>query len=472
MAFAGWAGEDPAVYGHEGEFKVYNWSQLEGSTPGSYNMGTIEAWVAYQARHGKQAAFGISAYNGRSAGGIAVPLYLENNPAAVVDVGGGWLIPKYWSPAYLQAYDLLVQKIAFTFRGDPRIEFIAIGSGMYGETFACDVVDRDAMTAAGLNSDVWVDAVQDMTYSWWRWFKGQELDLQTTLFQQVAPVTYSARERREISQYSAERGIGLSVNGLYPQQGGAVVSGGSLIGSGMYDGMLAYWEDVPIAWETYDYMLCDPKELYWGMISGLDKHPDYMRLARDLFVEGDTSRTENLEMFDWVSQYLGVTVENTPSVWVAMREPQHPWRTCWDSNALKDNLEYGNFSFWLDQHDGIEGGMTVPETNAEFNRQGEAVEWIRNSSNPNPYNPDLPAPDPNKPVEQYTQEDWVLSRSGWVIRRTDQETGNPYMWLKVDDGYIQGGWNSVAISVTYADIFTEVRGHRRSAEGGNASRQQ
>ncbi len=467
MAFVDWLGEDPAIYGHEGEFVVFNWNRLEYGR-GDYNMGTIEAWVARKARQGKRASFSISAYNGRSSGGIAVPDYLKNNPDAVVDVGGGWLIPKYWSPDYLQAYEGLVQKIALTFRGDPRIEFIALGTGMYGEAWACDPgADSSALAAAGLNSDVWIDAVQDMTDGWYRWFRGTEPELQSTLFQQVAPVTYSARERREISQYSAERGIGLSVNGLYPQQGGAVVSGGSLIGSGMYDGIFTWWQEVPIAWETYHYMLCDPKELYWGMISGLDKHPYYMRLARDLFIDEDgDARTEYLPVFDWVSQYVGVTVENTPSVWVAMREPQHPWRTCWDSNALKDNLEYGNFSFWLDQDDGIEGGMTVPETNAEFNRQGEAVEWIRNPSNPNPYNPDLPAPDPAKPLWQYTHDDWVLSRSGWVIRRTDQETGNPYMWLKVDDGYINGEWNSVAISVTYADIFTDTWSLEYEAVGG------
>ncbi|HUW14439.1 MAG TPA: hypothetical protein VM537_32245, partial [Anaerolineae bacterium] len=122
MAFPGWDGEDPALYGHEGELRFYNWSDLEGAQ-GDYNMATIRNWVERKHQQGKKAAFGISAYNGRADGGIAIPAYLRNDPDAVVDVGGGWLIPKYWSDTYLRAYGALVYKIASSFRGDPRIEF-------------------------------------------------------------------------------------------------------------------------------------------------------------------------------------------------------------------------------------------------------------------------------------------------------------------------------------------------------------
>jgi hypothetical protein len=470
MAFPGWDGEDPALYGHEGELRFYNWSDLEGAQ-GDYNMATIRNWVERKHQQGKKAAFGISAYNGRADGGIAIPAYLRNDPDAVVDVGGGWLIPKYWSDTYLRAYGALVYKIASSFRGDPRIEFIAIGSGMYGEAWACDGSDNAAMNAAGLNSDVWIDAVQTMTDSWVRWFNPDGNGLQTTIFQQVAPFTYSPRERREISEYSAQRGIGLSVNGLYPQQGGAVVGSGSLIGSGMYDAILTWWEQVPISWETYHYMLCDPKEFYWGMISGLDKHADYMRFQKDLFFdEGGVNRedrTEYLAIMDRFSPFLGASAEDTPSAWVAMREPQHPWRTCWSSKALDGWLEFGNFAFFLDQDDSIAGGKTVLETNAPTNRQGEPIEWIRSPLDPDePYNPDLPAPDPGKLMSQYTSDDWVLSRSGWVIRRTDGATGNPYMWLKVDDGYINGEWNSISVAVTYADIFSDTWSLEYEAIGG------
>jgi hypothetical protein len=463
MAFVDWVGEDPSIYGHDGEFIFFNWNDLEYA-PGAYNMGKIEAWVDYKARKGKRAAFSISAYNGRLAGGIALPDHMLNDPNMVVTLSGGWKIPRYWSWQYLQAYENLVQKIALAFRGDERIEFIAIGSGMYGEAWACDPEDAGAMAAAGLSSNLWISTVKDMTDDWLAYFNPDGEGLRTTLMQQVAPYTFHPRERRDISLYSAQHGIGLSVNGLYPQQGGAVIRSGSCLGCGMYDSIMTWWEQVPIAWETYEYMLCDPKEVYWGLISGLDKHPDYLRLSRDLFIDGNGPMTENMEIFQKMAPYLGVTVENTPGVWVAMREPRYPYRTCWRSNALSKDLEWGNFSFWLYQDDTIPGGKTVTEANVGWNRFDEPLEWV--GSNTSPYNPDLPAPYRWKPTWQYTEEDWVLSRSGWVIRRTDQDTGNPYMWLKVDDGYINGEWNTVAVSVTYADIFADTWSLEYEAVGG------
>ncbi|MBC8265294.1 MAG: hypothetical protein H8E47_14375, partial [Anaerolineales bacterium] len=432
MAFTDWFPEDPARYSHQGEFVVFNWDYLQADD-GELVASRIRGFLERRAAQGLKAAFGISAYAGRGGGGIKLPKYLRDNPEAVVDVGDGWLIPRYWSPVYLEAYNRLVSQIAVRFRGDPRLEFIAIGTGRYGETQACDDQDDAAMMAAGLNSDVWIDAVEQMTDSWLHWFDPDGNGLQTGLSQQVAGYTFNARERREISWYSAQRGIGLSINGLYPQQAGAVMSGGSCPSCGMYDGILAFWEMVPIAFETYHYMLCDTQEVYWGMISGLDKHADYLRLQKDLFFELNPDgskgpdRPENLEIFEWVSPYLGATVNDTPSVWVALRAPRFPYRTCWQdagSTVYETGIEPGNFSFWLDQDDTIPGGKTVPEANTCCDRSGIPLEYI--GDNTDPYNPNLPS-----------------GREGWVIRRTDQATGNPYMWLKIDDGYIHGGWNTV-----------------------------
>ena len=424
MAFTSYYPEDPDRYGHVGEFVVFNWDYIEADD-GSFYTKRVERFLQSRAERGLRAAFGISPYAGRGGGGIKLPAYLRNNPNAVVDVGDGWLIPKYWSEDYLDAYWNLVGKIAVRFRGDPRIEFIAIGTGMYGEAWACDDEDDAAMAAAGLTSDLWIETVKEMTDAWLHWFDVDgDGKLETPLFQQVAPYTFNARERREISWYSAMHGIGLSVNGLYPQQSGAVMPAGKCPSCGMYDGILAFWEEVPIAWESYHYMLCDPQEVYWGVISGLDKHADYMRFQKDLFFEEDggerTDRTENLAIFERFSPFLGVTITNTPSVWVAMRAPRWPYRTCWqdaESEVYEIGLEPGNFTFWLDQDDDIPGGKTVPEANTCCDRYGIPLEYI--GDNTNPYNPNLPP-----------------GYEGWVIRRTDQETGNPYMWLKIDDGYI------------------------------------
>jgi len=401
MAFVDYDGEDPEHYGHEGELVIFDWNYLEGGG-GSFYRNRIEMWIEQRAAQGKRFAFGFSPYNGRAAGGIVLPAYLRDNPEAVVNVGtedDPWLIPKYWSPVYLDAYKRLVDRIAYWFAGDPRIEFIAIGTGIYGETRACDTQDQAAMQAAGLTSQVWINAVNQMTDYWLQAFSDGQGGLKTPLLQQVGTYTFHARERRDISWYSAQHGVGLSVNGLYPQQQGAVYTSGDWAGMGMYDAVLNFWTQVPIAFETYHYMLCDPQEVYWGMISGLDKHADYMRISVDLFRNMKTGedRTENMEIFDWISPYLGVTITNTPSVWVAMRAPRHPFRTCWqhkNSPVQDTGLEPGNFSFWLDQDDSIPGGKTVPEANTCCDRYGNPLQWIgdEDNRNYNPYNPTAARP--------------------------------------------------------------------------------
>ncbi len=58
---------------------------------------------------------------------------------------------------------------------------------------------------------------------------------------------------------------------------------------------------------------------------------------------------------------------------------------------------------------------------------------------PNAYNPNLP---PN-------------TYQAWVIRRTDQATGNPFMWFSADDGYVYGDGNQVQIDVTYWNRGTD-----------------
>ena len=137
--------------------------------------------------------------------------------------------------------------------------------------------------------------------------------------------------------------------------------------------------------------------------------------------------------FEFANRFLGRTIADTPSVWVAMRDHrQAPGeRTYWP--------QWGNYSYWLYQDDNVAGGRTVTETN-----------------DPNValpvYNPALPA-----------------GKEGWSTRRTDQATGNPYMWLKVDDGYINGNSPAVAVQGDVLGSRQPIPGHcamtRRAANG-------
>ena len=104
------------------------------------------------------------------------------------------------------------------------------------------------------------------------------------------------------------------------------------------------------------------------------------------------------ETFHFANRYLGRTRQDTPSVWAVMRETQYTWYP-----------QYGNFNFWLYQNDDVPGGHSVPLWNITTDPRGR------------------------------------------YARRTDQATGNPYLYFDVNDGYILGGTNVVSLTVTYLD---------------------
>ncbi|MDH7485670.1 MAG: sugar-binding protein, partial [Anaerolineae bacterium] len=437
-----------------GSHITVNWSKIQNQ-PGVYNWSFLDNWLNRVQPTGKTAAFGISTYNGRYQNGIeALPAFLRQNPNAVVDVGNGWLVPKYWHPTYLDAYQQFIFALGARYRNDPRLEWVAIGAGMYGETWACNPSDNDAMAAAGLTSDLWIQTVNQIV-DWYVEAFSENGQLKKVLMVQSAPYTFTARERREISFHAASRGVGFSINALYPDQEGAVFGSDSHCPyCGVHDSLLLYNQLLPTAFETYDYMLCNPDQVYWGMLNGLDKHPTYLRLNLDLFREFDPVRypdtsgygpdkLENLAIFDWVEHYVGVTLENTPSVWVALREHRVPWQPCGQSTPVPGPWypQWGNYDFWLEQDDSVPGGRTVPETNdPTITAMG---------SNTRPYNASLPP-----------------GREGWAVRRTDQATGNPYMFFKVDDGYLFGGSHPVTITVTYLDRGADTWSLRYDAAGG------
>ena len=260
-----WYSQEPGRYHLAGGYWTFNWSDVESTNPGEYDWSLIDAWLNRQANKGKAAGFGISIYNGRCCSGgdglSAIPEWLRAVPGAYVqDWPHEWKIPKYWNETLLSAYGDFIQALGDKYRNDPRVEFVAIGTGMYGETRACDPYDLDILELAGLTEDLWIQTVYTITDYYISAFS-EDGQLKKTLFQQYGPWNWRPRERREIGRYSADRGVGLSFNGLYPDDEWAVVRdldprGGVWVWVGKYDQMYEYWQDVPLAWETYHYMLC------------------------------------------------------------------------------------------------------------------------------------------------------------------------------------------------------------------------
>ena len=82
----------------------------------------------------------------------------------------------------------------------------------------------------------------------------------------------------------------------------------------------------------------------WSLYNALDKHADFLMLDTKV-----TSAADRQDLLKFAGRYLGRTIDDTPSVWTALRETEYDWFP-----------DYGNFEFWLYQNDAVPGGKTVP----------------------------------------------------------------------------------------------------------------
>jgi len=391
----------PLIGGH----RTFYWDQLEPSE-GQFQWHFVHSFIAEQVAEGKKAAIGISTYNGNF-GGIAVPnWFMTAYPFAIVTCGDGHRVPKYWHFRYLEKYGNFVRALGREFDGNPNLAWVQIGTGLYGENQPSHDYYDACLQSAGLDSATWMNTSNAITDLYINAFRV------TPVLFQFAPRYLGDWERPTCSDYAASRGAGLMHDGLVPDRDKAYGSNNACNnGAGHWDPIRKYWQAVPISFESYKFYLPTHTHVYWGVLNGLAKHADYLNVDKCLLNECDAQervieplvpRTENFPIFRFANRYLGRTLQNTPSVWVALRETEYIF--CPDA---------GNFEFWLYQDNDAPQGRTVPEWNVSPHKEG-----------------------------RYT-------------RRTDQATGNRYMYFNVDDGYIYGGPNSVVITVRYYDYGTD-----------------
>jgi len=503
------ANVDPGPYGIVGGLLTVNWAFIENDVPGQYDWSYVDTYLAEAGAKSKLVGIMFTTYNGWPAGGVvnAMPRYLWDTsdpnyvPGAIVDagewrctdnpdkqgcIGGHWYFPRYWSRAYLERYEAFIRAFADRYRDDPRIEWIAIGSGMYGEINAVDDLDSGPCSGWGTRPYLECQMIQAINYDKshggtfcdpacggpqdvWMAFLKRLIDTHVSaftptargaaaqatakvIFIQTATYTFTPEERRDIAAYAASHGVGLSLNGLYPDELGAYIPGQEY---GLYDQIALHGDQVPVAFETYEYMVgCDgDKQVYWAYLNALDKHTDYLRLNVDLFFpynedtgefDFNNPKWDNINIFKKWEPYLGRTVNNAPGVFVALREHRGPWITCWGSGPTDGQREntywpqYGDYEYWLYHDRTVAGGCSVPETaDSSVDFMGNPYEKYQagcTTFNENPYNPRLPN-----------------TKESWVTRRTDQDSGNPYMYFNIDDNYLfdVAPGTPVTITVTY-----------------------
>ena len=380
---------DPNTYPIVGGHMDTTWEKLEPQ-PGVFDWSFLDSWIETEASKGKPVAIGIDTYRGLCCGGDVTPRWVyEKHPNAELILPDNWHLPKYWDQDYLDEYGRFLKAVGEHLGDDPRVAWIEIGVGLYGETTPAEAEFSDEMAQAGLTSDLWVQTVNRITDLYLEAFPRKPLLLQ------FAPVFKDISERKRFTDYAAEHGVGLKHDGLRADADALVVDdpSKSYYKSGQYDPFITWGDKVPIGWEGYDYLTPGVTGTYWGLLTALHLHSDYLVLSSDII--GDPNRWDDLK---FANAHLGRTVYNTPDVWVALRETEYSWF------PLR-----GNYSFYLYQNDDVPGGKSVPLWNV-----GSAKE-------------------------------------GRYARRTDEATGNRYLYFDIDDRYLYEAHTPVTITVTYYD---------------------
>jgi len=437
---------DPGEYNLVGGHQSFYWDQLE-PTEGNFDWGPIDSFVGQMAAKGKAAAFGIITFNGRANWGnpydpaIRTPDFVFAQGAGKVVCPDGFEIPRYWNSVYQTKYRAFVNALAARYDGDSRIEYIQIGVGKFGESQPCDDGDNSHVVAAlqadGHSEWTWPYIVNDIVDIYADAFDSTHLLLPN------APRFMHECDRREFTDHAISRGVGLFPAGLTADQEWVDhrTNPSNWDGCGKYDrildqadaGNVTPW--VPVSYEMYEYMTPDITSFYWAVLAALSRHVDYVSAERDVLYEGEandpsvTPKTDNIAVMGWANAYLGRRVDDTPSAWVALRE-----------TGYADNwyAQRGNYEFWLEQDDSISQGRTVVATYRPTSELVRSSYWDTYGASAV-----RPGIDTQAPLGWY--------KEGWITRRTDQGTSNPYMWFKIDDRYVMGGPTDATITVTYFD---------------------
>ena len=436
---------DPALFPagiFVGGHMSWEWRSVEKSYH-NYDWTEIDNWIAAETALGKKVGLEIISYTGASSydssiKGNVAPSWLPKLTCADWS-GREFNIPRYWYSTFRTEYQALINAFGAKYNNDSRVAWIEIATGTDGENQPSQPDNdpynpsnkplQNCLVADGLSSSQWIAYMKDVINYYRAAFPNKPLMIQHF------PKYITDSERREIRDFAGPLGVGFKGNGLTADRNKMVITSGTMQGTGLDDPAMAYSTTVPIGYETYQFYLYDPIIQYWAVLNALDKHADYLAMDANTFSDGNPLRIESLR---FANRYLGKDVNNTPEVWVALRESGYTYYP-----------QYGNYSFYLKQDDSVAGGRTKVTT-------WRGSVW---GISPREYYIENPAIELNQSFMNNTAE-------GWITRRTDQASGNPYMWFKVDDGFINGGTNPISITVTYLDRGTDTWSLEYDGPGG------
>ena len=418
----------PVSGGHE----RWEWEALEPNYDGDYRFtNLVRPFVTNQATRNKKVGIGIETAIKRGTatsapdGTLAVPPWLYQTYSDVVYLnprGGGaaYYALHFLNPNYQAKYAEFINDFADWLVANPdvasNVAWIEIGVGADSETQPADWYSATASRwdylfyydsppiNLGYTAAQWEAYVKWCIDTYYNAFRVRQPSLSGIVLYLNCATNYPSHDgytgpstRTAVTDYAAQKAIpvGLKNNGLQMDREGA----------GLYAPLEKWgvpWQlskNVPIAWETYEQWLWDEPHLYWGLLAGLDKYPDMIEPDRYLMQNGNY-----LDEWTWAEQYLATASSTTPGMWCALRD------------TLASGGEQGNSEFYMFQRDDYApGGVTVFE------------------------------------------HDVGTGKEGLYTRRTDQGTGNPYMFFKIYNSCVNGNPNHdpFTVNVIYRDSGTD-----------------
>ncbi|MFH1927525.1 MAG: DNRLRE domain-containing protein [Chloroflexota bacterium] len=215
----------------------------------------------------------------------------------------------------------------------------------------------------------------------------------------------SSWQRDDLADYCARKWppVGTKINAMMPdhgahysltKEGNPGTRGVWLMLHNLYGIAPIAMESGPAHWEFGEY---------WSFLMALSVHSDWT----------DTYNTwldNKIVTSGFLADHLGVTIGNTPSVWIALRDTDHP------PSPGNAGGKPGDWEFWLYR----------PEVVSPYNCGNERREDIPNNKTVIVDQRDLPGG--TLPLEHIPAE-------SWKARRTDEASGNRFMSFDIDDHY-------------------------------------
>lgn len=344
--------------------------------------------------------------------------YADYTPASIqARIGGSYILappglppqvaPRYNNPIWQAAFRHMVEQLGTAFDNDPRVSGIIIATGLDAET---NYTKGDAY-AAELQKVAPMNQFQAFIRSASEWY--------AAAFPHK-PLWLQGFPQGGVD-YALSLGIGIKHEGFGTDTGGWAYKSNA-----EWTGNAQVFAQRPNASRAYEsgwnrFFLGGAAGTYWMFLSMLGAgSPGFIDVHSDHFL----SIAENPWLGPWVTEHIGVTLDTTPSVFVALRGVQAGMAK--EANSCQVSGEYRNYSLGLYQVETV-GARTVPVYAADLPLAARGMIYTNPNVQPSP---------------------------AVTARRTDRASGNTAMVFDVD-GAFAAGLTSVTLRLVYLDAGTD-----------------